>query len=295
MVYEHHQRGFDSSQLGITFARAQFGNGIIAIIAGQVAGWFADRYGKVMPFDVSILVLVVLGVILASTWTENHGDAQQSVGGGFARAWTSLLSDEKILLLGVSQAAFEGAMYTFTFVWTPALQTAKGQVGEIPHGTIFSSFMAATMIGSNLFAFWQRSVRVELLMRNVFGVAAVMFILTTLSGSIEVVYGGFLIFEVLCGIYFPGMATMRAPYIPEESRSAILNFFRVPLNLIVVIALYEDLEVKTVFALCACLMIIAVISQQRLMRLARYAPCDDQDIEGADVSKKAKEYAEEQT
>ncbi|CAN8076697.1 unnamed protein product [Agarophyton chilense] len=295
MVYEHQHRGFDSSQLGITFARAQFGNGIIAIIAGQVAGWFAGHYGKVMPFDVSIFVLLILGVLLAYSWTENYGDAKQSVGGGFARAWVSLLSDEKILLLGVSQAAFEGAMYTFTFVWTPALQTARGQVGEIPHGTIFSSFMAATMIGSNLFAFWQRSIKVELLMRNVFAVAALVFIITTLSGKIEVVYGGFLVFEILCGIYFPGMATMRAPYIPEESRSAILNFFRVPLNLIVVVALYEDLEVKTVFALCACLMIIAVISQQRLMRLARYAPCEDHDIEGAEGVRKANECDEDQT
>lgn len=277
MVYEHRSRGFDAGLLSSTFARGQFWNGVVAILAGQVSGWFAARYGKVMPFDVSIAVLVLLAALMAATWNENFGDEMQSVHGGFARAWTSLLSDEKILLLGVSQSAFEGAMYTFTFVWTPALQMASGQVGEIPHGTIFSSFMAATMIGSNLFSYWSRSVRVEVLMRNVFLVGAMLFIATAISQRIEVVYGSFLLFEILCGIYFPGMATMRAPYIPEESRSALLTFFRVPLNLIVVVALYEDMSVSKVFAVCAFLLMVAVASQQRLMTLARIARTRDEN------------------
>lgn len=277
MVYEHSARGFDAGLLSSTFARAQFWNGVVAIVAGQVSGWFAARYGKVMPFDVSIAVLLLLAALIATTWNENFGDEMQSVHGGFARAWVSLLSDEKILLLGISQSAFEGAMYIFTFVWTPALQTAAGQVGEIPHGTIFSSFMAATMIGSNLFSYWSRSVRVEVLMRNVFLVGAILFVATAVSQRIEVVYGSFLLFEILCGIYFPGMATMRAPYIPEESRSALLTFFRVPLNLIVVIALYEDMSVSKVFAVCAFLMMVAVASQQQLMRLARLARARDEN------------------
>lgn len=269
MVYEHTARSFHPSLLASTFARAQFWNGVVAIAAGQISGWFAHRYGKVMPFDIAIAVLLVLFALVATTWTENYGDESLSVTGGFARAWTSLLSDEKILLLGISQSAFEGALYTFTFMWTPALQTAAGQIGEIPHGTVFSSFMAATMIGSNLFTYCSRYMPVETLMRNVFLVGALLFTASAISQRIELVYSSFLLFEILCGIYFPGMATMRSPYIPEESRSALLTFFRVPLNLIVVFALYEDMSVARVFAVCAGLMIVAVASQQRLMNLTR--------------------------
>lgn len=275
MVFEHTDRGFDPALLAGTFSKAQFGNGVVAIVAGLVAGWFADRYGKVMPFDVSIVVLTVLAAVIWSTWAENYGDAEQSVQGGFSRAWASLISDEKILLLGVSQASFEGAMYTFTFVWTPALQSAAGQQAEIPHGTIFATFMAATMVGSSLFSLFSRTARIEIIMRNVFIVGAMVFGCIVAWPRVEVVYGGFLIFEVLCGVYFPGMATMRAPYIPEESRSALLTFFRVPLNLIVVFALYEDLPISEVFAMCGVLMVVAIASQQRLLRLARYAPCAD--------------------
>lgn len=56
-------------------------------------------------------------------------------------------ADKKIALLGAMQALFEGAMYTFVFLWTPALAPA----GEkIPHGMIFACFMVACMSGSAL-------------------------------------------------------------------------------------------------------------------------------------------------
>lgn len=269
MLYEHHARRYDPDLLPTTFAWAQFGNATVAILAGQLAGVLAKRYGKVMPFDIAICVLTILAVVLIATWKENYGNPDTSTRAAFSNTCKTLLSDQKIILLGVSQSAFEAALYTFTFVWTPALQKAQGQAVEIPHGTIFSTFMAAVMIGTNIFSYAQRVVKLHILMRNVFIVGALVFIAATVSNRIEIIYGTFLIFEVLCGIYYPGMATMRAPYIPEESRSAILTFFRIPLNVIVVVTLYEDLSVKSVFALCAFLMMVAVASQQRLIIITK--------------------------
>jgi hypothetical protein len=51
-------------------------------------------------------------------------------------------ADQKIALLGAMQSLFEGSMYTFVFLWTPALSPA----GEhLPHGMIFSCFMVRTL------------------------------------------------------------------------------------------------------------------------------------------------------
>lgn len=47
------------------------------------------------------------------------------------------------------QALFEGSMYTFVFLWTPAL-SPRGE--DIPHGFIFASFMLACMAGSSMAA-----------------------------------------------------------------------------------------------------------------------------------------------
>jgi hypothetical protein len=38
-------------------------------------------------------------------------------------------------------------------------------------------------------------------------------------------------------VFWPALGTMRSKYIPEQTRATIMNFFRVPLNAIVVIIL----------------------------------------------------------
>ena len=58
---------------------------------------------------------------------------------------SSNCADPKVAMLGAMQALFEGAMYTFVFLWTPAL-SPKGE--HIPHGMIFACFMVSSMVGS---------------------------------------------------------------------------------------------------------------------------------------------------
>lgn len=73
---------------------------------------------------------------MSATWTENYGDANESVAGGFKNAVEAVKNDQKIQILGLVQSLFEGSMYIFVFLWTPALQNAQNLVRqvEIPHG-----------------------------------------------------------------------------------------------------------------------------------------------------------------
>lgn len=57
------------------------------------------------------------------------------------------LADPKIALLGAMQSLFETSMYTFVFLWTPAL-SPNGE--HLEHGLIFSCFMMACMAGSTI-------------------------------------------------------------------------------------------------------------------------------------------------
>jgi hypothetical protein len=41
----------------------------------------------------------------------------------FRAAWRIMMSNEKVLLLGIIQSCFEAAMYIFVFMWTPALES----------------------------------------------------------------------------------------------------------------------------------------------------------------------------
>ena len=67
------------------------------------------------------------------------------------------------------------------------------------------------------------------------------------------VFVTFVVFEMVCGVFFPVFGSLRAVYVPEKQRSTIMNFFRVPLNLFVVVVLIKkkDMTNEATFLVCA--------------------------------------------
>ena len=89
-------------------------------------------------------------------------------------------SDEKIALLGAIQSLFEGSMYTFVFLWTPALSPNDE---DIPHGFIFATFMLASMLGSSIASrlLARNTVKVESYMQIVFVISSASLLLPILT------------------------------------------------------------------------------------------------------------------
>lgn len=89
-------------------------------------------------------------------------------------------SDEKIALLGAIQSLFEGSMYTFVFLWTPALSPNNE---DIPHGFIFSIFMLSSMLGSSLASrlLARASIKVESYMQVVFVISSAALLLPVIT------------------------------------------------------------------------------------------------------------------
>lgn len=58
-------------------------------------------------------------------------------------------------------------------------------------------------------------------------------------------------------MHWPLTGTLKGKYIPEESRSAVMNLMRLPLNLIVVLVLLKvsTMEISTVFGICFLLIL----------------------------------------
>ncbi|XBJ24449.1 hypothetical protein VPH35_002327 [Triticum aestivum] len=256
LVAEHNKRGFDPQWLSITFSKAIFlGNGLVAIVAGLFANLLADNlgFGPVAPFDAAACFLAIGMAIILSSWGENYGDASEGkdLMAQFKVAAKAIASDEKIALLGAIQSLFEGSMYTFVFLWTPALSPNDE---DIPHGFIFATFMLSSMLGSSIASrLLARKMKVEGYMQIVFSISAFTLFLPVVTnfivppsekggsisfgGSVQLL--GFCIFESCVGIFWPSIMKMRSQYIPEEARSTIMNFFRIPLNLFVCVVLYN--------------------------------------------------------
>jgi MFS family permease len=309
LVAEHFKRNFASDWLSATFSQAVFlGNGLMAILSGLFAHSLVETFalGPVAPFDAAATVLLVGGAIIYFTWPENYGDAshrnknQQEI---FKKAFDIITGDPKIALLGAMQALFEGSMYTFVFLWTPAL-SPNGE--KIPHGMVFACFMISCMVGSaysGKLLSKSSTVKPEKFMQAVFGLSSLCLIVPvllanseadidgtggiTFSGKLQLI--AFCAFEALVGIFWPSMMTLRSQHVPEEIRSTIINFFRIPLNLFVCVVLYNvsSLPLSAMFGMCSFFLLVCLVCMQRFAaitgaaeRLAadRKTPIEVQDM-----------------
>lgn len=271
MVHEHKKHAFPDEWLSHTFSLMTFGNGIIAILAGLVASTLASEFSLVAPFDGSMVLLIIGTLYVGTSWTENYGDQFATGFSNFRDAWSTLMSNEKVALLGIIQSCFESGMFIFVFEWTPALARtmAPDEKENLPHGLVFACFMVCIMIGSNLFKSLIAWKPVEYFSRYVFLVGAVALAVPVVVNSHAMSLMAFCVFELCCGIYFPAMGTMRGKYVPSEVRATMMNIFRVGLNLIVVMVLanVDKLSQAAVFILCALILAIAALAQQRLFAL----------------------------
>jgi len=283
MVCEHFKQGYEGIMLNDTFAYATIGNGLVAVVAGLVANIAASYFGFVAPFVVAILPLALVAVLIFSTWSENYGNQQLSSLSSLWKGFELVRTDSKIAALGLSQSCFEGAMYTFVFMWTPALKTdaelTQGQ-GEHGHeaaattsdiestsqylGLIFAVFMVCVMVGSSIFKYL--SLRKEFLYKIPIILHSVaLFSMITITLFFEnkfVVYTMFLLFEMCVGMFYPSYGVIKSDKIPEDIRSAVMNIFRIPLNAFVVLLLLKISKMSSmiVFSICALTHGLALLS-----------------------------------
>lgn len=259
MVSEHRSSGYPEEWLSSTFAQVTAGNSIIAILAGVISVGASHTFGPVAPFDCSVVFLALASMIVSSTWKENTGDGHTTLYDSLAGAAGYVKDDRKILLLGATQALFEGGMYVFVFIWTPALNSgmhAKETIPEGISGWIFASFMVCVAIGSRMFQhFLKERFPVEMSLLYTVGVAAIALAVPIIVTDHLLRFIGFLLFEICVGIFWPSIGLMRSRLIPEEFRSTLMTLFRVPLNLIVLVVLTNvehlpEALIHSIAALC---------------------------------------------
>ena len=262
MVCEHKNQGFDPALVGDTFSNAVFGNGLVAVVAGFVANFAANSYGNVAPFVVAIIPLAAVGIMCSTTWAENYGNQSLNYLSSLRQGFDLVRNDSRIAALGMAQSCFEGAMYTFVFIWTPALKPQEGTIlveGEETVsdylGTIFAVFMVCVMVGSSIFKILAQRPKSLYSIPLYLHAAAFLSMagVTLFMENKTIVYGCFLVFEASVGVFWPAYGTIKSEKIPEDIRSAVMNIFRIPLNAFVVLLLLKVkyLDSSTVFTICS--------------------------------------------
>jgi len=263
MIFEHTKRGFATDWLSNTFAAATLGNGIVAVGSGLLADLVANLKGFVAPFMVALVLLMGTLAFISGTWDENYGDSHVSLQDTFINPLNVLLTNKKIAVLGLVQSLFEASMYTFVFMWTPAILAGSPANTQLPFGIIFASFMVCVMVGSAIFSLLIQRMTPEAICRIILIGSAVSMAVPVFVSSPFLLLLSFFVFEVCCGMWWPTIGTLRGQYIPESTRAALMNFFRVPLNLLVVMLLLQvgTLRTETVFLVATIWLLFASILQ----------------------------------
>eukprot|EP00540_Astrosyne_radiata_P004124 CAMPEP_0116843468 /NCGR_PEP_ID=MMETSP0418-20121206/12106_1 /TAXON_ID=1158023 /ORGANISM="Astrosyne radiata, Strain 13vi08-1A" /LENGTH=506 /DNA_ID=CAMNT_0004474227 /DNA_START=27 /DNA_END=1547 /DNA_ORIENTATION=- len=305
LIRSHADAKIGKTLLGQSFSFAAYGNSIIAILAGLMANRAANTTkmvpiadtgvyvgGFLNPFDIALVALVFCGSMTAFLWEENYGEEQKhdteekqgaekasddgrddprggaSWYSGLKNALVATMRSRDILLCGIVSSVFEGSMYIFVFMWTPALKnltnSSESEV-DLPFGLIFSTFMVCCMAGSSLFSILIGFIKGEALCVGVLAVASISMALVALSSSDTLALCAMNLFEVCVGMYWPIMGTMKGAIVPEDKRAAIYNLYRIPLNFIVLFSLLTDLSSTQSFILNCCMLAIATILQTILM------------------------------
>jgi len=286
LIRSHAEAGA-SSMLSKAFATAQYGNSIVAIIAGLMANKAASvtelkplekdgvlyQGGYLNPFDLALAALVVCGIMAFLLWDENFGENKSDEDeehqkrkhwyDAFVNAYFTTVNSKAILFTGLISSLFEGSMYIFVFMWTPAMKEKID--GDIPFGLIFATFMVCCMAGSSLFSIFIGTVKNEKLGVYILSIATGTFILMALAPNDTLSMIAFMLFETTVGCYFPMMGTMKSVIVPESKRAAIYNLFRIPLNFIVLFSLLTDLTPKQSFFLCIAMLATATFLQSKLV------------------------------
>lgn len=285
--------------LNLTFARATFGSGLFAIVAGFVAHVFADvlSLGPIAPFAIAIPFLMGSTIFIYFYW-EEHYDTKTArskfLSTTMFSSLKSLFGDPCLLTLGIIQSIFEGIMYTFIFAWTPVLEALSP-----PLGLVFSCFMISLMIGSKVYSmsivriFFPESMLTIALYLSTFSIGAITLLTSPLFDGNRIVatnlcFIAFLFYELSVGIYCPSTGFLRGRIIPENTRATITNWLRVPTNIITCFTLIfiknEDSEgsklraIHSVFFVCSvCLLVALVISSffRRLYQKRKFNDSDD--------------------
>lgn len=279
-IHEHLEtHDFPKEWISVTFAKASFWNGLLAVIAGistnVLSEWFG--LGPVAPYMFAVPFLILAGIIVYTQWSENSAvhkvKFRKQCGEGFKK----IVTEEEIFMIGAVESLYESVIYITIFLWTPILGPWRSSLG-----IIFSTFMISILIGQAFFqiivAKKKLSVSILLLISICIAFTAnVILVISTHPGhhAFDLSYAALILFQVGVGLYFPSMGFLRSHIIPDTHRWSIINWFRVPINIIaciVLMLLHEDVFQhgnRMIFVICVMLLFLAILSGFRLHTISK--------------------------
>ena len=99
--------------------------------------------------------------------------------------------------------------------------------------------------------------------------SCISFITPLLTNQKHLTFLSFLLFELSVGMFWPSISSLKGKYIPEQYRSTIMNYFRIPTNLVVLVVMsnVKNIPINYIFLMCSIFVFISFIFQYLFVKL----------------------------
>ena len=277
-IHEHvDTHDFPKEWIGETMKKLSVVNSALAVGSGVLANTAAEwlKLGPVAPFMMAVPCLLVSGIVIMSTWEENYGTQNLQFKSACIAGRREIGDSQKILLLGAIQSTFESVLAIIIFLWTPVLAPGRPSLG-----IVFSSFMVCIMIGTSAHELITKKLGNPITLVISITLAFLSCLICAVfshpdNHHVRTCFIAFLVYEVSVGVYFASIGVLRDEIIPETHTVSIMNWFRVPLNIIscVLLLLLHDEDFRhgnrLIFIICCGLLLCALLCLSKLLPLIR--------------------------
>ena len=218
------------------FVKANLYDEIISILILIICAVVYSYLGIYAPFVISFTFSLLSLLVIAKNWKENALSKSETIMAQMKGALREFKKGE-VLGIGLIEGIVMACLNMFLFSWTPILKQSTPR-GMNP-GFIFTSMVLTMIVGTKLckllivylYCDYFISITGCLFLQGIF------LILTYYKDSFLERLIFLCAFDGLIGFYNPVNSVLKSKILVEKYRALLMNLFRVPLNIYVIIVL----------------------------------------------------------
>ena len=218
------------------FVKANLYDEIISILILIICAVVYSYLGIYAPFVISFTFSLLSLLVIAKNWKENALSKSETIMAQMKGALREFKKGE-VLGIGLIEGIVMACLNMFLFSWTPILKQSTS--GGMNPGFIFASMVLTMIVGTKickllivyLYCDYFISITGCLFLQGIF------LILTYYKDSFLERLIFLCAFDGLIGFYNPVNSVLKSKILVEKYRALLMNLFRVPLNIYVIIVL----------------------------------------------------------
>jgi len=266
---------------------------VMSIVVSAFTAVVYTYFGIEAPFFISIILSFGAMVAMQLLWDENVGSDETDNKNTYMeqkeeKTCEALeeLKERNVLSIGLIESFFQACFNIYLFSWTPIL-TGSTPLGKINVGYTFCIFIFTMILGTNFFEIFILYGNFKFYKSLTFLLffEAALFLLIYFIENYYVRLALLACINGCSGFYCPLNSIIKSKIINDKYRALLMNLFRVPLNIYVIIALFS-LKFMDPFKIVIISSVLMVCAFLIGLQLTIWPTPMDEGIESS--SKKAK-------